>query len=133
MSDLQALASSTQGKVEVESLEEGREEVLLAQLLSAAVLLVFRRRVVLDDPQAVVGSFTSETVVHAGDDLPASAYADTLTQLQALSAPVLALTGGSEDPALVASAVEFLLEGLHLTKRLNKEAAGSRAIYRGRG
>jgi hypothetical protein len=25
------------------------------------------------------------------------------------------------------------LEGLHLTKRLNKEAAGSRAIYRGRG
>ena len=27
-------------------------------------------------------------------------------------------------PALVASAVEFLLEGLHLTKRLNKEAAG---------
>ena len=36
-------------------------------------------------------------------------------------------------PAVVASAVEFLLEGLHLTKRLNKEAAGSRAIYRGRG
>jgi magnesium chelatase subunit I len=53
--------------------------------------------------------------------------------MQALSAPVLALTGGSEDPGLVASAVEFLLEGLHLTKRLNKEAAGSRAIYRGRG
>jgi magnesium chelatase subunit I len=133
VSDLQALVSSTQGKVEIESLEEGREEVLLAQLLSAAVLLVFRRRVVLDDPQAVVGSFTSETVVHAGDDLPASAYAETLAQLQALSAPVLALTGGSEDPAVVASAVEFLLEGLHLTKRLNKEAAGSRAIYRGRG
>jgi magnesium chelatase subunit I len=81
----------------------------------------------------VVASFTTETVVHAGDDLPASAYATTLTQMQALSAPVLALTGGSEDPGLVASAVEFLLEGLHLTKRLNKEAAGSRAIYRGRG
>ncbi len=87
----------------------------------------------LDDPQAVVGAFTADTVVHAGDDLPASAYAGTLNQLPALSAPVLALTGGSEDPGLVASAVEFLLEGLHLTKRLNKEAAGPRAIYRGRG
>ena len=32
---------------------------------------------------------------------------------------------------MVASAVEFLLEGLHLTKRLNKEAAGARATYRG--
>ncbi len=133
VSDLQALVSSTQGKVEIESLEEGREEILLAQLVSAAVLLVFRRRVVLDDPQAVIGAFTADTVVHAGDDLAASAYAGTLSQLPALSAPVLGLTGGSEDPGVVASAVEFLLEGLHLTKRLNKEAAGSRATYRGRG
>jgi magnesium chelatase subunit I len=133
VSDLQALVSSTQGKVEIESLEEGREEILLTQLLSAAVLLVFRRWVVLDDPQGVVGAFTTDTVVHAGDDLPAAAYAATLAQMPALSGPVLALTRGSEDPGVVASAVEFLLEGLHLTKRLNKEAAGSRATYRGRG
>ena len=33
VSDLQALVSSTQGKVEIESLEEGREEILLAQLV----------------------------------------------------------------------------------------------------
>jgi magnesium chelatase subunit I len=132
VSDLEALISSTQGKVEIESLEEGREEILLAQLVSAAVLVVFRRRVVLEDPQAVIGSFTAETVVHAGDDLPAAAYASVLADMPALSAPVLGLTGGSEDPGVVASAVEFLLEGLHLTKRLNKEAAGSRATYRGR-
>ena len=50
VSDLQALVSSTQGKVEIESLEEGREEVLLSQLVSAAVLLVFRRRVQLGRP-----------------------------------------------------------------------------------
>jgi magnesium chelatase subunit I len=133
VSDLQALVSSTQGKVEIESLEEGREEILLSQLVAAAVLLVFRRRAVLDDPHAVVGAFTTETVVHAGDDLPATAYAAVLSQMPALSAPVLSLTGGSEDPGVVASAVEFLLEGLHLTKRLNKEAAGARATYRGRG
>ena len=133
VSDLQALVSSTQGKVEIETLEEGREEVLLSQLIAAAVLLVFRRRVVLDDPKGVVATFTEETVVHAGDDLPASAYAETLARLPALAGPVLALAGGSEDPGVVASAVEFLLEGLHLTKRLNKEAAGSRATYRGRG
>jgi magnesium chelatase subunit I len=133
ISDLQALVSSTQGKVEIESLEEGREEILLAQLLSAAVLLVFRRRVQLDEPQAVIAAFDADTVVHAGDDLPATAYAGTLAQMPPLSAPVLKLTGGSEDPGLVASAVEFLLEGLHLTKRLNKEASGTRATYRGRG
>src|ERR1700677_705421 len=50
VSDLQALVSSAQGKVEIESLEEGREEILLSQLVSAAVLLVFRRRVQLARP-----------------------------------------------------------------------------------
>jgi magnesium chelatase subunit I len=133
VSDLSALVSSTQGKVEIESLEEGREEVILGQLVNAATLLVFRRRVALDDPRAVVGAFTEETVVHVGDDLPAAAYAGTLTELTALRAPVDALTGGSEDPGVVASALEFLLEGLHLTKRLNKDAAGGRAVYRSRG
>jgi magnesium chelatase subunit I len=29
--------------------------------------------------------------------------------------------------------VEFVLEGLHLTKRLNKDAVGGRATYRARG
>jgi magnesium chelatase subunit I len=133
VSDLQSLVSSTQGKVEIESLEEGREEAILGQIINAAVLLVFRRRVHLAEPQTVVGAFTEDTVVHAGDDLPSSAYAETLELVPALSAPVLSLTGGSEDPAMVASATEFILEGLHLTKRLNKEAAGSRATYRGRG
>ena len=133
VSDLHALLSSTQGKVEIESLEDGREEAILSQIVNAAVLLVFRRRVHLAEPQAVVGAFTEETIVHAGDDLPSAAYAETLELVPALSAPVLALTGGSEDPAMVASAAEFILEGLHLTKRLNKEAAGSRATYRGRG
>jgi magnesium chelatase subunit I len=132
VSDLQSLVASTQGKVEIETLEEGREELLLSQLVSAAVLVVFRRRVVLDDPQGVVAAFSEDTVVHAGDDLPSAAYAETLTRMPVLSGPVLALAG-SEDPAVVASALEFVLEGLHLTKRLNKEAAGARATYRGRG
>jgi magnesium chelatase subunit I len=33
----------------------------------------------------------------------------------------------------VASATEFVLEGLHLSKRLNKDAIGGRAAYRARG
>jgi len=33
---------------------------------------------------------------------------------------------------MLASAVEFILEGLHLTRRLNKDASGSKATYRSR-
>ena len=97
------------------------------------MLLVFRRRVALADPQAVVGAFTTDTVVHAGDDLPASAYATTLARCRPSPPRCWASPAGPRTPGVVASAVEFLLEGLHLTKRLNKEAAGARATYRGRG
>ena len=36
-----------------------------------------------------------------------------------------------EDFAVIASAVEFVLEGLHLNKRLNKDRSGGKAQYRG--
>ena len=41
--------------------------------------------------------------------------------------------GVGETPGEAASALEFVLEGLHLSKRLNKDSADGRAIYRGRG
>lgn len=134
VSDLAALVSSTQGKVEVEALEEGREGEVVAQIASAAVLAVFRRRVTLADPAAVLAAFDAEVVVHAGDDLPAAEYMAVLRDLPALEHPTRALAGpdADESPALLASALEFLLEGLHLTKRLNKDASGARALYRSR-
>ena len=52
--------------------------------------------------------------------------------MPALRAPVAALAGGDTSPAAIAAAAEFVLEGLHLTKRLNKDAAATGATYRGR-
>ena len=43
------------------------------------------------------------------------------------------LVGEQASPGLIASAVELVLEGLHLSKRLNKESVGARAQYRARG
>ena len=134
ISDLSALVPSTQGKVEVEAMEEGHEQEVVAQLVAAATLAVYRRRVTLDDPGAIVGAFTEQVVVHAGDDLPSAAYLAVLADIPELEPPTRALAGpdAAESPALMASALEFLLEGLHLTKRLNKDSSGARALYRGR-
>ena len=74
VSDLSALVPSTQGKIEVEAMEEGHEDEVVAQLVAAATLSVFRRRVTLDDPQSIVAAFHDQVVVHVGDDLPSSAY-----------------------------------------------------------
>ena len=60
-------------------------------------------------------------------------YVSLVSEVPTLREPISQLTGDDESAAAVASAVEFLLEGLHLSKRLNKDAVGARATYRGRG
>src|SRR5690606_22546513 len=52
--DLEALPAATAGKVEIETLEEGREEQILDHLVRAAVLQVFRDRVPPEGLVAVV-------------------------------------------------------------------------------
>src|ERR1700677_4752163 len=110
ISDLAALVPSTQGKIEVEAMEEGREQDVVAQLVAAATLAVFRRRVTLDDPATIVAAFTEQVVVHAGDDLPSAAYLAVLADIPELEPPTRSLAGpdATESPALMASALEFL-------------------------
>ncbi len=79
-----------------------------------------------------MASFDEGAVIHAGEDVTSAEYVALLEQQPALREAVAELTGGDESAASVASAVELLLEGLHLSKRLNKEAAGSRSTYRAR-
>lgn len=133
VSDLDALAASTIGKVEIETIEEGREGLVVEQLLKAAVLSIFREYVAVENLREVVDAFEGDRLVNAGEDVSSADYVALLGDLPALAPHITALTGGDSTPEVVASAVEFVLEGLHLSKRLNKDAVGARAQYRGRG
>jgi magnesium chelatase subunit I len=132
ISDLEALAASTSGKVEIESLEEGQDASVIDRIVKSAVLTVFKERCPIDKLRELITAFDDGTIVHAGDDMASPAYADLVSSMPALR-PVVGELEASESPAAIASAVEFVLEGLHLSKRLNKDAVGTRATYRGRG
>ncbi len=132
VSDLDALISSTSGKIEIESLEEGRDGEVIDHLLRSSVLTVFKERFSGEGVRQVVDAFEENLTASAGDDLPVSAYTELLSKAPALAAPVAELTGDSGSDAVKASAVELLLEGLHLSKRLNKDSVGGRASYRAR-
>ncbi len=132
VSDLDALVASTAGKVEIESLEEGREGQIIENLLRGAVLSVFKARCPSDQLREVLAAFEEGLVAHTGEDVSSEDLARLVERVPELREPVGRLTGGDESPAAMASAVEFVLEGLHLSKRLNKDASAGRAAYRGR-
>jgi len=61
-------------------------------------------------------------------------YVAWMREVPGLSASVRRLgaydvTDGAEEPAVVASGVEFLLEGLHLARRLNKDRIPGGTVY----
>ncbi len=131
VSDLEALGPSTAGKVEVEAFEEGRADATIDHIVKAAVLTVFKELCPIERFGGVLGDFDEGTIVHTGDDVASGEYVSVLEGLPALRQAVLALAE-TETPAAVASAMELVLEGLHLSRRLNKDVAGSRATYKGR-
>jgi magnesium chelatase subunit I len=56
-------------------------------------------------------------------------YVNQLSKVGGLSKAIDKLNGRG-NPATVASTVEFILEGLHLNRRLNKDDAGGKVRYR---
>src|SRR3954465_7778264 len=132
VSDLDALVASTAGKVEFETVDDGREEQVLDRIVKASILETFRARTRPEKLTDVVNAFENGLVVHTGEDIASSEYARLLSDVPALRSTLADLEVG-ETPAGGASAAEFVLEGLHLSKRLNKDALGGRAAYRGRG
>jgi magnesium chelatase subunit I len=120
----------------VETLDEGDDGAVLDRIVKSSVLSVFRRRCPMERLRAVLDEFDGGTIVHTGDDVASADYVAALARLPALRDAVLRLAGSrrdAENPAALASGVELVLEGLHLSRRLNKDAAGGRATYRGRG
>ncbi len=131
VSDLGALVASTAGKVEFDTMDDGREEQVLANIVRSAVLEVFRARVQPETLSAVITAFEGGLVVHTGEDVPASEYEAVLPELAGVRASIADLDVG-DTAAELASVVEFVLEGLHLSKRLNKDDIDGRGVYRSR-
>ncbi|MFM7062543.1 MAG: hypothetical protein ACKO04_03485 [Actinomycetes bacterium] len=129
---IEAIPASSGGKIEIESLEEGREGLILAQLVQRSVLDVYRRRNLGDKVRDIIAAFDAGAISHTGSDIASADLARMMADIPSLRVPVLELTGGNESPAVVASAIEFILDSLHLNKRINRDRSAGRSTYRSR-
>ena len=128
-SDLPYIAPSFSGKIELETFEEGREERVTDDLTRRGLLRVFGNYFDIDALERIVMSFDMGAVAETGSEKPAGEYAALLDQVTGLTDAVRQLTD-DERPEVVASAVEFILEGLHLNRRLNCERTTAGYVYR---
>jgi magnesium chelatase subunit I len=128
ISDLSAIHASTQGKIELETLGEVSDAAVLERMLGSAILSVFNRSFSIRQFDRLVQAFENGLEVETSDTMPAMDYVHQLSHIDGLPEAVDALKVGG-NPAAVASAVEFVLEGLHLNRRLNKNHHDGPATY----
>ncbi|MEO6714642.1 MAG: sigma 54-interacting transcriptional regulator, partial [Mycobacteriales bacterium] len=131
--DLPGVVPAARGKVEFDQLEEGREQEVLAHLLRRAVADTYRARLAGVDLSGLLARFEDGATVETGELVPANDVLARIGPVRGLS-PILERLGveaGEESPAVVAAALEFALEGLHLNKRLAKDELPGRTVYGG--
>ncbi|MGH7860679.1 MAG: magnesium chelatase, partial [Candidatus Dormibacteraceae bacterium] len=128
ISDLRFLAPSTMGKIEIEALDEGKEGQVLQRIQNSAVAAVFSRHFGAGQFPRLLDYFASGATIESGDGMPSSGYTQSFAASDELEGALKRLHL-PDQPATRASLTELVLEGLHLTKRLNKTEAEGGAIY----
>ena len=129
ITDLAYLTSSTAGRVEIEALDEGKEEQVLSRLERGAVSAVFSRHFSAAHFDGLVSRFEDGTMLEVGEGISARAYTRAIGEVPELASALKRLSL-PDRPEVRASVIEFLLEGLHLNKRLNKDEVDGKALYR---
>jgi magnesium chelatase subunit I len=131
VSDLAAVTASTSGKVELDTLDDSDNDQVLDKIVRNACSNVFRRHFSATELADLVqrfdqGGFT----VEVGPLMTAESYGQAIGELPGL-APARQKLGEPDTPQSMAAVLEFVLEGLHLGKRLNKTALDSTSVYGG--
>ncbi len=139
ISDLLAIAPSTRGKIELNLTEDdGQEDRVILKLLGEAVKNVFDANFDVKQFRPLVDWFESGKTLVVGDRLSSADYVKRLSEIPGLKKEVAAFVAKPENAelhqtakdALAASAMEFLLEGLHVQNRLNKTQRGGETVFK---
>ncbi|WFF03091.1 sigma 54-interacting transcriptional regulator [Micromonospora sp. WMMD964] len=133
--DAVSVTSTLRGKVEFESGEEGREIEILAHLLRTATAETFRAHLSGLDLSGFTALVDDGAAIETGELVSAAELLRQVGTVPGLAKVLDRLgLGDAPTPEEAAAAVEFVLEGLHLTRRLGKDVTDSgRTVYGGRG
>ena len=130
ISDLSSIIPSSTGKIELETVEEGKEGQIIDELVKKAVKKVFSKHFRSEDFTSFLQNFTSGRSLEVSDTMPTAVYSQKSRNLGGLHEALQRLEM-LESAATMASALEFILEGLHLNKKLNKKVLEGEISYWG--
>ena len=136
ISDLPNMAAACRGKLELMLADdENAEDKLISALVGEAVKNVFANHTDAADVDQIVEHFANgKTNLETGDEVASDDLAAALTRVKGLAEAAQKIcTACEKSPKSaphLASAAEFILEGLYVSDRLSKYAYHGRTFYK---
>ena len=128
LSDFWVVVSSMAGKIEIDASDDSDSISVIPKLISRGVLEVFRRHISLDQVKGVAQYFDSGTEVSVGAENSDQELLNLYSSIPDLKLAVDSIEPSDNQDAKIA-AVEFVLDGMHQSKRLNKYEDGGMMLY----
>jgi magnesium chelatase subunit I len=131
--DFYAVIPAAIGRIEFDMLEEGREVQVLERALRRALLEVWHHRLGGEDTSALTTAFDEGLIAETSEEMSSGDFVGQFEGAAEAGLFIERLVGRldlNDSVAERASALEFALEGLHLTKQLNKELTESPGRWR---
>lgn len=130
ISDLGHLYSSSLGKLELDLMgsHQMSERQVLDTVMAEAIRAVFEQYVDQHGLQEIAEIFAKGVKIEVGDKLPSSAYATLLEHVPPVWDKAFEVNA-SENAAVRASCVEFVLAGLYATDRISRSQHHGRMTY----
>lgn len=130
ISDLGHLYASSLGKLELDLMgtHQMSERQVLDAVMAEAIATVFNEYVDKHGLAEIGEIFSKGVKIEVGDMLPSSHYAELVKRVPPIWDKAFEVNA-SQDPAVRASCIEFVLAGLYATDRISRSQRHGRIIY----
>jgi len=130
ITDIEMTYPAISGKLELEyQVQENNGNDIVDNLAHRAIKSVFDTHFQIDGLAEIIAAFEKGMSVEISRFQPSDAYLDGLKYIPGMEAAVERLADLKDAPQ-VAAALEFVLEGLHLSNKLNREAHENGVLYK---
>ncbi|MCJ7774592.1 MAG: hypothetical protein MUP22_15815 [Desulfobacterales bacterium] len=130
ITDIESTFPAISGKLEPEyEAGESGEDQLVEDIARRAVKVVFDEHFKVEDLLSIVGSFQNGMSAQISQHQPSDVYMEGLKIIPGMKEAIQTLVD-PDNPPEASSAIEFVLEGLHLSNKLNCEVTNEGMIYK---
>lgn len=138
ISDLRHICTASRGKIELDpTIDENQDDDVIRKITREAVLKIFNQYFSIDAFQNEIKMLSDRTYL-VSDSISSDEYLKILSQDKEITGMIHALQAEMNDgtteketaPQISASLIEFLLEGLHANKKLNKDVCQGHVVYK---